>query len=42
MMGGSLIGMTMDGHPMSDSGGIRRVTAAIEAVKQTASSVASD
>ena len=42
MMGGSLIGMTMDGHSMSVSGVIRRVTTAIGAVKQTASSEASD
>lgn len=42
MMGGSLIGMTMDGHSMSVSGVIRRVTTAIAAVKQTASSEASD
>ncbi|MBJ7623861.1 serine hydrolase [Weissella confusa] len=42
MMGGSLIGMTMDGHSMSVSGVIRRVTTAIGAVKQTASSEAND
>lgn len=42
MMGGSLIGMTMDRHSMSVSGVIRRVTTAIGAVKQTASSEASD
>lgn len=42
MMGGSLIGMTMDGHSMSVSGVIRRVTTAIGAVKQTASSEESD
>ena len=42
MIGGSLIGMTMDGHSMSVSGVIRRVTTAIGAVKQTASSEASD
>lgn len=42
MIGGSLIGMTMDGHSMSVSGVIRHVTTAIGAVKQTASSEASD
>ncbi|MBJ7634945.1 penicillin-binding protein [Weissella confusa] len=42
MIGGSLIGMTMDGHSMSVSGVIRRVTTAIGAVKRTASSEASD
>ncbi|MHC8519564.1 serine hydrolase [Weissella confusa] len=42
MIGGSLIGMTMDGHSMSVSGVIRRVTTAIGAVKQTTSSEASD
>ncbi|WP_270763335.1 serine hydrolase [Weissella confusa] len=42
MMGESLIGMTMDGHSMSVSGVIRRVTTAIGAVKQTASSEAND
>lgn len=42
MIGGSLIGMTMDGHSMSVSCVIRRVTTAIGAVKRTASSEASD
>lgn len=42
MIGGLLIGMTMDGHSMSVSGVIRRVTTAIGAVKRTASSEASD
>lgn len=42
MIGGSLIGMTMDGHSMSVSAVIRRVTTAIGAVKRTASSEASD
>ncbi|WP_259706168.1 class A beta-lactamase-related serine hydrolase [Weissella confusa] len=42
MIGGSLIGMTMNGHSMSVSGVIRSVTTAIGAVKRTASSEASD
>lgn len=43
VMSGSLIGMTMDGHSMSVSGVIRRVTTAIGVVgKKATSSEASD